>query len=455
VELPAALLDSLTAVEGFDRDAFLRVHESGEQVTSIRLNPLKPVAHQLPVSDKIPWSSQGYYLSGRPSFVFDPLWHAGAYYVQEASSMFLELALKQTTDLSQPLRILDLCAAPGGKSTLIQSLISRDSVLVSNEVIKSRAAILEENITRWGGANVIITNNDPQDFSRLENFFDVVVIDAPCSGSGLFRRDPDAISEWSEQHVDLCCQRQHRILADVWPALKQGGVLIYSTCSYSQKENEEVLDWIIDQFSATPLPLLLDADWHIVSVQSATHQAPGYRFFPYKVKGEGFFIACLRKNDGGIANIRPPKKSLLQKPAKQELAVAESWLKPEHNMQIWKQSDRLLAFPASQTESLLAVAEKLYVRSAGVGIGKIAGDSLIPDHALALSMLVSDKIVTVQLKQPEALQYLRKEEVSVESKHKGWALIQHEGIGLGWVKMLGNRVNNYYPSNWRILKGGH
>ena len=180
----------------------------------------------------------------RPSFTFDPLFHAGTYYVQEASSMFLEQALKQSVDLSQPLRVLDLCAAPGGKSTLLQSLLNKESLLVSNDVIKSRAAILEENIVKWGAANVVVTNNDPAHFARLENYFDAIVIDAPCSGSGLFRRDPEAINEWSENNVQLCSQRQQRIVADVWPALKQNGILIYSTCSYSAEEDEAILDWM-------------------------------------------------------------------------------------------------------------------------------------------------------------------------------------------------------------------
>jgi 16S rRNA C967 or C1407 C5-methylase (RsmB/RsmF family)/NOL1/NOP2/fmu family ribosome biogenesis protein len=453
VKLPATLLDSLQQVEGFDKDAFVHVHESGEQITSVRFNPLKPVAHQLPLSEKISWSSQGYYLSERPSFIFDPLWHAGAYYVQEASGMFLEQALKQTTDLSQPLRVLDLCAAPGGKSTLLQSLLPAGSMLVSNEVIKPRAAILEENITKWGAPNVIVTNNDPQDFAKLENFFDVMVIDAPCSGSGLFRRDPGAINEWSQQNVQLCCQRQHRILADVWPALKQGGVLIYSTCSYSKDEDEDVLDWMIDELGASPL--ILQPHASIIASYSDKHKAPGYRFFPDKIKGEGFFITCLRKQGGGTASLRPPKKSLLQKASKQEISIAGPWLKAGHGMQLWKQADRILAFPATLETPLLSIIEKLYVRSAGISIGKTAGDSLIPDHALAVSTIISDKIVTIPLKQPEALQYLRKEEVSVESEKKGWALIQYEGAGLGWVKVLANRVNNYYPSNWRILKAGH
>lgn len=452
MKLPLPFLESLQDVEGFDKDAFVRVHESGEQITSVRLNPNKNSTPGFPLTNTIPWSSQGYYLPERPLFIFDPLLHAGAYYVQEASGMFLEQAFKQTNDLSQPLHVLDLCAAPGGKSTLLQSLISADSLLVSNEVIKSRSSILEENLTKWGGANVIVTNNDPQDFAKLENFFDVIVIDAPCSGSGLFRRDPEAIGEWSEQHVQLCCQRQHRILADVYPALKQDGVLIYSTCSYSKEEDEEVLDWICDEFDMAPLSLQVDPGWKIVAVQSDKHKAPGYRFFPDKIKGEGFFIACLRKNDGGATSLRPPKKSILQKLSKNETAVVEPWLRPGSGMQLWKQGDRILAFPASLEASLLAVVEKLYVRSAGISIGKIAGSSLVPDHALAVSIIIGNEIVTIPLKRPEALQYLRKEEVSVESGHRGWALVQFEGIGLGWVKILPNRLNNYYPAAWRILK---
>ena len=227
MQLPQALLDSLEGVKGFDEEAFINVHESDERVTSIRINPFKrsdPDSYRdVNFKSKIPWTEYGYYLETRPSFTFDPLFHAGCYYVQEASSMFLEQALKQTVDLSQPLKVLDLCAAPGGKSTHLLSLISKESLLVSNEVIRSRANILTDNIMKWGCSNVIVTNNDPRDFQRIENYFDVIVVDAPCSGSGLFRRDPDAIEEWSEQNVALCSQRQQRILADILPALKNQG----------------------------------------------------------------------------------------------------------------------------------------------------------------------------------------------------------------------------------------
>jgi 16S rRNA C967 or C1407 C5-methylase (RsmB/RsmF family)/NOL1/NOP2/fmu family ribosome biogenesis protein len=470
VQLPQQLLESLTGVAGFNKEAFVQIHESGEQVTSVRINPSKssmvngewsmvndsPPAFQhsfsLTPSSKIPWSSNGYYLPERPAFIFDPLIHAGAYYVQEASSMFVEQALVQTTDVSQPLRVLDLCAAPGGKSTLLQSLISADSLLVSNEVIKSRASILEENCIKWGGPNVIVTNADPAAFARLENFFDVIVIDAPCSGSGLFRREREAIGEWSEQNVALCHQRQQRILADVFPALKEGGVLIYSTCSYSKEEDEQIADWLMDTFTVQPLQLAVDAAWGIVETQSDKHQAYGYRFFPYKIKGEGFFISCFRKQEGGANSIRPPKKSLLQKASKNETAIIQPWLQPGWPVQLWKQKEDILAFPQQLEKELLSIVEHIYVRRAGTVVGKIAGSDLVPDHALAVSTGINRSIVAVSLNKAAAIQYLRKEEVSVSTPHKGWTLVQFEQYNLGWIKVLHNRINNYYPPNWRILK---
>ena len=264
--LPAQLIQSLEGVIGFDKDAFEKVHYSGEQITSVRLNPVKPSVFHYPdiALTPIPWAETGYYLSQRPSFTFDPLFHAGCYYVQEPSSMFLEQALRQTVDLTKPLKVLDLCAAPGGKSTHIQSLISAESLLVSNEVIKARAGVLKQNIIKWGCSNIIVTNNDPQHFSRIEGFFDVMVVDAPCSGSGLFRRDEAAIDEWSLDNVQLCCGRQRRILADALPALHEGGVLVYSTCSYSKEENEDLMDWLVQECGLENLQLQVEKEWGIV-----------------------------------------------------------------------------------------------------------------------------------------------------------------------------------------------
>jgi len=243
---PEKFIESLQNAPGFNAAEFEKAHQKPAP-TTIRANPFK---HYKPKAGKqIPWCAEGFYLNERPSFTFDPLFHAGCYYVQEASSMFIAHIIKYIKDDAEgPARVLDLCAAPGGKSTLLSSALNPDDLLVANEIIKTRVPVLADNLTRWGPSNTIVSNNDPKDFSRLKGFFDIVLVDAPCSGSGMFRKDPDAMNEWSEANVNLCHQRQERILADVYPAIAADGYLIYSTCSYSVAENEAVLDWLCDEF---------------------------------------------------------------------------------------------------------------------------------------------------------------------------------------------------------------
>jgi len=470
--LPPLLLSSLSSATGFSKDAFEAVHTSGEQITSIRMNPMKPVKkdsvwvnkvdgeEKQPEMTPIPWSTQGYYLSHRPSFTFDPLFQAGAYYVQEASSMFLELAVRQTMDVSQSIRVLDACAAPGGKSTLLQSVISADSLLVSNEVIKSRAAILCENITKWGAANVVVTNSDPRELGRLENYFDLIVVDAPCSGSGLFRRDPEAVVEWSEGAVELCSQRQQRILADLYPSLKEDGVLIYSTCSYSEAEDEEIIDWLMETYSLESVSLDIKEDWGIITTSSPIKKGTGYRFWPDKVKGEGFFISCFRKKEGGERNARPFKKNKEQQLPKAEMELLQPLMTNFNNLSFFRQEDRVFAIPASLEQDILfLINSSVYIRQAGISLGKAGGKEWVPEHALALSNYCSPTVVVVSLNQEQAIQYLRREEVPLDwireqlpaGFKQGWSLVQFEGTSLGWIKILPNRVNNYYPKEWRIL----
>lgn len=401
---------------------------------------------------KVPWSTNGLYLSERPSFTLDPLFHAGAYYVQEASSMFLEEAIKQTVDLSQSIKVLDLCAAPGGKSTLIQSLLNKESLLVSNEVIKTRVNILSENITKWGAANVIVTNNDAKDFQRLPGYFDVIVVDAPCSGSGLFRKDPGAVSEWSLQNVELCSQRQQRILADVLPALKENGILIYSTCSYSEEEDEQIADWLVDNFKLESKKLTTAAAWGIIETQTSKYGAYGYRFYPDKVKGEGFFIAALKKKGTGSGGWEAgKKKNKLEKTSSKETDVVTPFLKQANDFFFFKQNEESIAFPELLAEDLTAVQNALYIKKAGVKLGAIIRNELIPDHELAVSTIVNESIISVDVDEDTALQYLRKQDIIINASQKGWALIQFNQLPLGWVKILPNRINNYYPKEWRIL----
>ena len=451
--LPPALIQSLQNIKSFTEAAFVQVHHSGEQVTSVRLNPGKIFNKQFSIFstqlEKVPWCSNGFYLNKRPSFTLDPVFHAGAYYVQEASSMFLEEVLKQTVDLLQPLKLLDLCAAPGGKSTLIQSLLNKESLLVSNEVIKTRVNILAENISKWGAANVIVTNNDPGDFQRLLDFFDVIIVDAPCSGSGLFRKDPAAISEWSEQNVQLCSQRQQRILADILPSLKDGGLLIYSTCSYSEQEDEQIADWLLETMKVESLKLKVDAEWGIVETQSAKHNAYGYRFYPDKVKGEGFFIAAFRKS--GDEQQLGKFKSKSEKLSAKEIEVVKPYLQHADDFLFIKQKEEVIALPKQLENELAAVQSCLYIKKAGVKLGTIIRNELIPDHELAVSTIISPGLPVAEVDLADALQYLRRQEIKIDTAAKGWALISHQHLPLGWVKILPNRVNNYYPKDWRIL----
>ncbi len=457
LNLPEELLRSLTGLPGFDPAAFEVVHESVEQVTSIRLNPAKRSLGglQLAGSSVIPWSTQGYYLPERPLFTLDPLLHAGAYYVQEASSMFLEEALKQTTDLLQPLKVLDLCAAPGGKSTLLQSIISKESLLVSNEVIKTRVNILAENITKWGAANVVVTNNDPTHFQRLENYFDVIVIDAPCSGSGLFRRDPSAINEWSLNNVQLCCQRQQRILADVMPALKDGGTLIYSTCSYSKEEDENIIEWIMANCSMENLQLKLDHDWGIV--ETAVNSNYGYRFYPNRLKGEGLFITCFKKNGDQAGFERPAKKDQSQRSKKEdkltakEIDAVKKFVTNTDELFFMRVKDEIIALPAGLQNEIPVLQSALYIKKAGIKLGRLIGNELVPDHELALSTIISKDVARIDADKQTALHYLRREDININQDLKGWALVCYEGLPLGWIKILSNRINNYYPKDWRIM----
>ncbi|HEV9037408.1 MAG TPA: RNA methyltransferase [Puia sp.] len=448
--LSKQFLASLRGLPGYDASAFEAVHAGDRQVTSIRVNPDKTGDSGPAGATRVPWSSWGYYLAVRPYFTFDPLLHAGAYYVQEASSMFLEQALRQTADVTRPLRVLDLCAAPGGKSTLLQAALAAGSLLVSNEVIKSRVPVLEENMIKWGGVNSVVTNNDPRDLSRLENYFDVIVVDAPCSGSGLFRRDPETMKEWSPAQVQLCSGRQQRILSDIWPALRQDGVLIYSTCSYSREENEDILDWTAEEFDATPCRLLLSPEWNIVESEGI-QKTWGYRFYPDRLNGEGFFIGALRKNGGGTFS--PPRRTAQpERAGKKELESLHKWVKPETALFFFHHGDQIHVLPEPLAAELPILQSACYLKTAGVVLGTPSAKEFIPDHGLAMSTVIHPDLPAIGLTHEQALNYLRKEEVRTETEHRGWSLVRYAGHNLGWVKVLPSRWNNYYPKQWRILK---
>ena len=454
-QLPPSLLASLENVKGFDLSAFTIAHKTQNQISSVRINPAKIFdinKSVLNVDSKVLWSSKGFYLKERPSFTIDPFFHAGAYYVQEASSMFLEEVLKQSCDLNASLKLLDLCAAPGGKSTLLQSLISNESLLVCNEVIKTRVNVLSENITKWGAVNTVVTNNDPKDFQRLPEYFDVIIADAPCSGSGLFRKDPDAINEWSVDNVVLCSQRQQRILADIIPALKPGGLLIYSTCSYSESENETIADWLLNENEFETVQIKLDDDWGIVETQSVNKKAFGYRFYPDKIKGEGFFIAAFRKKGDYNNSEKIKTKSRQELISKSQLQYLNNWIQDTNTMAFFKWKDDIIAFPESLLNEISILQSALYIKKAGVNIGSIIREELIPSHELAVSTLIKKDIHSVSWELESALQYLRHQTIPETILERGWLMVKFGGLSLGFLKAMPNRINNYYPREWRILK---
>lgn len=455
-QLPEQLLTSLEDIQGFDKKNFIDAHAKNQIITSIRFNHEKLMQHNAAdiinsfnIENKIDWCEGAYYLKERPAFIFDPLLHAGVYYVQEPSSMFLYEVLQQTCNNDTAKKVLDLCAAPGGKSSLLASYFT-DGLVISNEVIKQRANILYENLVKWGTVNTIITNNDAADFNKLENYFDVLLIDAPCSGSGLFRKDEDAVDEWSMENVNLCSQRQQRILADAYPSLKQNGVLIYSTCSYSKKENEDILDWIKNNFNVESIQLKIKDEWNITETHSSTHTAFGYRFWPDKIKGEGFFIAAFVKQDGE-KNSFIRNKTLLAKTDNKQKEVASKFIKDD-DWFFFNNDKNIHVINKKFSDDVALLQKKLYLKKAGVLLGEVIRDELIPNHELAVSTIINNSVNKIELNVEQALNFLRKKDVEINTNLKGWALSTYKNFNLGWMKLLHNRVNNYYPINWRILK---
>lgn len=362
--------------------------------------------------------------------------------------MFLEQAMQQLADLSMPLKVLDISAAPGGKSTHLQSLLSADSLLVSNEVIRARSKILIDNIIKWGAANVVVTNNDPAHFKKLTGYFDVLVVDAPCSGSGLFRKDPAAIEEWSVSNVTLCSERQQRILADILPCLKEGGLLVYSTCSYSIEEDEAISDWLVAEMGLQNERLTFDDATGIIESHSLKTGSQGYRFYPHRVKGEGFFLACFRKSYGEAESRLKPHK--WEQVSAKEKAIVDRWLQSDEV--VIKDRDTLYALPSNLADEMALIQAALHVSYKGVRLGQIMKDKLVPDHALALSQLLSNAIPATALSYEQAIKYLQRQDMTVQPENLGWQTVTYQNQRLGWINALSNRINNYYPKESRILK---
>ena len=431
----------------FGKERFARFVEAlgGEPVVSIRYNTTK----QLPDSENVPvpWAANGRYLSARPVFTADPLFHAGCYYVQEASSMFIERFVERYIDA--PVRALDLCAAPGGKTTHLLSLLPKGSLLVSNEPVAQRAQVLAENVIKWGNPSSVVTRNEPADFGGFGNFFDLIVVDAPCSGEGMFRKDSVAVEQWSLSNVEQCVKRQKRILADIWPTLRPGGVLIYSTCTFNREENEDCVAWIAEELGATPLTVDTDEAWGVTG--ALVGDMPVYRFLPGYTAGEGFFIAALRK-DGDAPLAQPRQQRYQPVPAKLK-AQLEGWVANPADFNFVQQGERVVAMPREHTNAIIALQQKMKVLHSALPLADVKNNKLLPLHQLAMSnALCREAFCCVELEREQALAYLHREALTFGQAPVGYLLLTYKDMPIGFAKNIGNRANNLYPAEWRIRK---
>lgn len=476
--LPTAFVASTRQLLGDEAFERLSAALCQEPPVSIRVNDgRRPAGLQLP-SERVPWATTGYYLEGRPAFTFDPLLHAGCYYVQEASSMFLEQVLRQHLAEQEPVRMLDLCAAPGGKSTHARSLLPSGSLLVANEVIRQRTQVLAENLTKWGQGDVVVTQSDPAAFGKLEGMFDVVLADVPCSGEGMFRKDEGAVAAWSAEGVRLCAGRQRRIVADVWPALHPGGLLIYSTCTMNVEENEENVRWIAATLGAEPLPVRIESGWGIMGSLPAPSPAgggpeacrslPAYRFLPHLTRGEGLFMAVLRKT-GQRSGLSPDRRPAVRArgayasvkgrraadPARRPPVPMADWLQDADRYVLLTEGERAFAFPRAYLPDLQVMHTALHVVQAGIVLAEVRGRDWLPAHALALSTaLRPEAFPRVELDYRQALAYLRREAIALpDGVPRGLVLVTYRSVPLGFAKNLGSRANNLYPQEWRIRSG--
>lgn len=443
--LPAEFLERIK-VQSYIDNLSLTEALAGPGVTSVRVNTRK-WPHIISGYERVEWEPEGYYLPGRPYFTADPLFHAGVYYPQESSSMFAGEMFRQLSAGRTGLRVLDLCGAPGGKSTHLARLIGDDGLLVANEVIRSRAAVLAENVTKWGTGNVIVTNSDPSGFGLLPGFFDVIVADAPCSGEGMFRSSV-AVREWSVQNARLCSERQRRIVMEAWPSLKPGGILIYSTCTFNPAENEENAAWLSSVTGATSLSVTLPAGSDIIPI--SFRGIEGYGFHPGRVRGEGFFIAALRKPDepGGERVPGSLKKAGL-KSSPEAYALSEP-LAVFDASRVVMQAGRITAL-ATEAPLYSFIDERLPVIKSGTLIGELKKNALVPAHDLAMSVRVRKEAWPLHpLSRQEALSFLKLEPLNGSSMPAGRVLLTYRGVPLGFVNNLGSRVNNGYPQGWRI-----
>lgn len=445
MQLPEDHLRALRNQLGDEVDDLLLAYEQVAP-TSLRIHPIKGL---IPINaQRVLWSETGYYLQERPSFTHDPLFHAGCYYVQEASSMSIEVAWQQHAATIENPMVLDLCAAPGGKSTHLLSLLNGKGFLVSNEVIKTRAQVLAENCIKWGFDNVAVISEDPAVIGKQAGLFDVIMADVPCSGEGLFRRDVKAIAEWSMDNVKLCSARQQRIIHDIWPSLNEGGLLFYSTCTFNPDENENNLAYLQKELEFETLPLAFPEG--TVVKEGRCNGVFGYHFYPHLTQGEGFFLAVLRKTSrSNSVRFRLPKG--ISAADKKMVPELKNMLHRSDQHIFLQKGEEIVAVPVAHEKLVLHLLDSFHVMHTGIPMAD-ARKAGKPLHALALSINYKRGYYTeIALSLEDALKFLARQDIHPVNA-TGIHLLTYSGMPLGFINAIGKRSNNLYPQEWRIRK---
>ena len=454
--LPAQFVERVLADLGDAEGRALCEALEGDTPVSVRLNPAKTDGGALEVlagAEPVPWCAEGCYLPARPQFTLDTDFHAGAYYVQEAASQFVGLLLAEANVTGA--RVLDLCAAPGGKTTLYASLVGDEGLVVANEIDRRRVQVLADNVRKWGTGNVVVTCCEPRVLGDLEGWFDVVAVDAPCSGEGMFRKDETAREQWSEGNVRQCAARQDDIMREAWRALKAGGTLVYSTCTFNRDEDEgtleRMLEWAGDELVEGP-EIAVDDRWGILCGRVGAFRT--FRFYPHRSRGEGFFAAVARKafDAGGRCRMPRSRRTAIVQADRATTAELARWVQEPSKMRFGVVADTCYGWYDAQADAVKMLSEVVPVVCSGVAMGQIFKGSLRPDPALAFfAGLNREAVPAAELDREQALRYLRRQEVDAAPFAEGMNLVCARGRALGFAKRIGARVNNMYPNSLRIL----
>ena len=448
--LPERFVETMRETLGEDAEKLFAALDT-EPAVSIRLNPCKPA--ECFDGEAVGWCKWGKYLAERPQFTLDPLLHGGAYYVQEASSQFVAHLLKNYD--MEGKRVLDMCAAPGGKTTVYSTLVGREGLVVANDISHSRAMALADNVQRWGMGNVVVTCNEPAHIGAFTHWFDVVAVDAPCSGEGMFRKMDEARSEWTPSSPDVCAERQREILAEAWRVLRPGGTLIYSTCTFNPTEDEGIVEWLMSEYGEEVEladRVVTEDSWGVVRSEIGAFQC--FHFYPHKARGEGFFAAVARKSEGPVRRSMPKARRKLFAPcAKADVKELSRWVDDASKHTFMVVGEDIYAYNSAVAESVVTLSENLSVVYSGVSMGRIFKQKLKPEHPLALYIgLNRDVVPIVEVSLEDALDYLRRNDIAASQFEEGINVVGYKGTPIGFVKRIGARCNNMYPKDLRIVK---